>query len=123
MTDAVTGATQSMFPVELGRGKVRYAQAVKAGRWVFVTGCMAQDFIEGIAPDVLAEHAPHAGLPKREKETALIFDHLDQILRAGLSECPSSIAGKPATPFDVGRREQVRLTGCRHQSTGRRSHP
>ena len=82
MTDAVTGATQSMFPVELGRGKVRYAQAVKAGRWVFVTGCMAQGFIAGIAPDVLAEHAPHAGLPKREKEAALIFDHLDRILRA-----------------------------------------
>jgi enamine deaminase RidA (YjgF/YER057c/UK114 family) len=43
---------------------------------------MAQDFINGIAPDVLAEHAPHAGLPKREKEALRIFENLEAVLRA-----------------------------------------
>src|SRR5581483_8544045 len=73
---------EPLLPVELGRGKVRFAQGIKAGRWVFATGLMAQDFVNGIAPDVLAEHAPHAGLPKREKEAARIFDNLDAVLRA-----------------------------------------
>ena len=55
---------------------------MKAGRWVFATGLMAQDFKSGIAPDVLAEQAPHAGLPKREKEAQRIFENLDAVLRA-----------------------------------------
>ena len=49
---------------------------------MFATGLMAQDFINGIAPDVLAERAPHAGLPKREKEALRIFENLDAVLRA-----------------------------------------
>ncbi len=73
---------EPLLPVELGRGKVRFAQGIKAGRWVFATGLMAQDFVNGIAPDVLAERAPHAGLPKREKEAQRIFDNLDAVLRA-----------------------------------------
>jgi enamine deaminase RidA (YjgF/YER057c/UK114 family) len=43
---------------------------------------MAQNFVDGIAPDVLAERAPHAGLPKREKEALRIFANLDAVLRS-----------------------------------------
>jgi enamine deaminase RidA (YjgF/YER057c/UK114 family) len=78
-----TNATvEPLLPVELGLGKVKFAQGVKAGRWVFATGLMAQDFVNGVAPDVLAERAPHAGLPKREKEALRIFENLDAVLRA-----------------------------------------
>ena len=73
---------EPLLPVELGLGKIKFAQGMKAGRWVFATGLMAQDFINGIAPDVLAQYAPHAGLPKREKEAARIFANLDGVLRA-----------------------------------------
>src|ERR1700743_3320505 len=73
---------EPLLPVELGAGKVKFAQGIKAGRWVFATGLMAQDFKNGIAPDVLAERAPHAGLPKREKEALRIFENLDAVLRA-----------------------------------------
>ncbi len=52
---------------------MKFAQGIKAGRWVFATGVMAQDFKNGIAPDVLAEDAPHASLPKREKEALRIW--------------------------------------------------
>jgi enamine deaminase RidA (YjgF/YER057c/UK114 family) len=75
-------AVEPLLPVELGSGKVRFAQGVKAGRWVFASGLMAQDFVNGIAPDVLSERMPHAGLPKREKEAGRIFQHLDAVLRA-----------------------------------------
>src|SRR5271165_6152240 len=73
---------EPLLPVELGAGKVKFAQGMKAGRWVFATGLMAQDFVNGIAPDVLLQRAPHAGLPKREKEAARIFENLDGVLAA-----------------------------------------
>ena len=73
---------EPLLPVELGAGKVKFAQGIKAGRWVFATGVMAQDFKNGIAPDVLSERAPHAGLPKREKEALRIWQNIDAVLRA-----------------------------------------
>ena len=77
-----SSAVTPLLPVELGPGKVKFAQGIKSGRWVFATGLMAQDFVNGIAPDVLSEHAPHSGLPKREKEALRIFENLDAVLRA-----------------------------------------
>ncbi len=32
---------EPLLPVELGPGKVKFAQGMKAGRWVFATGVMA----------------------------------------------------------------------------------
>ena len=55
MTKSASCAVEPLLPVELGAGKIKFAQGVKAGRWVFVTGLMAQDFVNGVAPDVLAE--------------------------------------------------------------------
>src|SRR6266436_8293560 len=83
MTDK---SAEPLLPVELGAGKVKFAQGIKAGRWVFATGVMAQDFKNGIAPDVLSERAPHAGLPKREKEALRIFENVDAVLRAAGAE-------------------------------------
>jgi enamine deaminase RidA (YjgF/YER057c/UK114 family) len=81
-----SSAVEPLLPVELGPGRIKFAQGVKAGQWVFATGLMAQDFVNGIAPDVLSECAPHSGLPKREKEAARIFDNLDVVLRAAGTE-------------------------------------
>jgi enamine deaminase RidA (YjgF/YER057c/UK114 family) len=78
----MTKSVEPLLPVELGAGKIKFAQGIKAGRWVFASGLMAQDFVNGIAAGVLAERAPHAGLPKREKEALRIFENLDAVLRA-----------------------------------------
>lgn len=86
MSETAPSSVTPLLPVELGPGKIKFAQGVKAGRWVFATGLMAQDFVNGIAPDVLSEHAPHAGLPKREKEALRIFENLDAVLRAAGSD-------------------------------------
>jgi len=82
MPKSAPRAVEPLLPVELGRGKVKFAQGVKAGRWVFATGLMAQDFVNGVAPEVVAERAPHGGLPKREKEAQRIFENLDAVLAA-----------------------------------------
>ena len=81
-TKSAARTVEPLLPVELGRRKVKFAQGVRAGRWIFATGLMGQDFVNGIAPDVLSSQAPHSGLPKREKEAARIFDNLDAVLRA-----------------------------------------
>ena len=44
-----------LSPVMLGAGKVHYAQGVAAGPWVFATGHMAQNYRDGLSPDVLAD--------------------------------------------------------------------
>src|SRR6266851_4772145 len=44
---------EPLRPIELGAGKVRFAQGMKAGSWVFATGVMAQDFENGIAAAAL----------------------------------------------------------------------
>ncbi len=82
MPDKTSSSVEPLLPVELGSGRVKFAQGMKAGRWVFATGLMAQDFKSGIAPDVLAERMPHAGLPKREKEAKRLFENLDAVLQA-----------------------------------------
>ena len=82
MSETGPSSVTPLLPVELGPGKIKFAQGIKAGRWVFATGLMAQDFVHGVAPDVLAEHTPHGGLPKREKEAFRIFENLDAVLRA-----------------------------------------
>src|ERR1700739_1299182 len=78
----MTKSVEPLLPLELGTGKIKFAQGIEAGRWVFATGLMAQDSVNGMAPDVLAERAPHAGLPKREKEALRIFENLDAVLSA-----------------------------------------
>jgi enamine deaminase RidA (YjgF/YER057c/UK114 family) len=104
-----------LLPVELGAGKIRFAQGVRAGRWVFATGLMAQDFVNGIAPDVLADRAPHAGLPKREKEAQRIFENLDAVLRAAGTDRTNLVRTdqyyttvKAVPPYQQVRREFLR---------------
>lgn len=79
---SAASAVTPLLPVELGAGRVKFAQGVKAGRWVFANGLMAQDFKNGIAPDVISERLPHAGRPKRERETQRLFENLDAVLKA-----------------------------------------
>jgi enamine deaminase RidA (YjgF/YER057c/UK114 family) len=111
----VLRTVEPLLPVELGCGKVKFAQGIKAGRWVFATGLMAQDFVNGIAPDVLLERAPHSGLPKREKEALRIFENLDAVLRAGGTERAALVRTdqyyttvKAVPPYQQVRREFLR---------------
>ena len=76
---------------------------------------MAQDFKSGIAPDVLAERAPHAGLPKREKEAQRIFENLDAVLRAAGTDRANLVRTdqyyttvKAVPPYQQVRREFLR---------------
>ena len=115
MTGKANCAVEPLLPVELGQGKIKFAQGVKADRWVFATGLMAQDFINGIAPDVLSENAPHSGLPKREKEALRIFANLEAILHAAGTDCTNLVRTdqyyttvKAVPPYQQVRREFLR---------------
>ena len=116
---------EPLLPVELGAGKVKFAQGIKAGRWVFATGVMAQDFKNGIAPDVLAEDAPHAGLPKREKEALRIWENIDAVLRAAGTDRNNLVrtdqyyatvkAGRPTSTYGANSLQ----AGSRHRPPSR----
>jgi enamine deaminase RidA (YjgF/YER057c/UK114 family) len=116
MTDKnAAAAVQPLLPVELGPGKIKFAQGMKAGRWVFATGVMAQDFKNGIAPEVLAEHAPHSGAPKREKEALRIFENIDAVLGAAGTDRTNLVRTdqyyttvKAVPPYQQVRREFLR---------------
>ncbi len=105
---------EPLLPVELGSGKVKFARGIKAGRWVFATGLMAQDFATGIAPDVLAERMPHSGRPKREKEAKRIFENLDAVLKAAGTDHSNLVRTdqyyttvKAVPPYQQVRREHL----------------
>lgn len=73
---------EPLLPVEIGPARIRYAQGMRAGPWVFATGHLAQDFQNGIAPDVIGAGAPHFGPPKHEKEAARIYDNIAAVLQS-----------------------------------------
>ena len=105
---------EPLLPVELGSGKVKFARGIKAGRWVFATGLMAQDFATGIAPDVLAERMPHGGRPKREKEAKRIFENLDAVLKSAGTDHSNLVRTdqyyttvKAVPPYQQVRREHL----------------
>ena len=105
-------AAEPLLPVELGPGKIKFAQGMKAGRWVFANGVMAQDFVHGIAPDVLAARMPHGGRPKREKEALRIYENLDAVLRAAGTDRTNLVRTdqyyttvKAVPPYQQARRE------------------
>ena len=144
MPRKLTCAVEPLLPVELGQGKIKFAQGMKADRWVFATGLMAQDFINGIAPDVLSEHAPHSGLPKREKEALRIFANLDAVLHAAGTDCTNLVRTdqyyttvkavppyqqvrreflRGRIPFDVDRAAGAAATGRRYEHPSHGCHP
>ena len=116
MTDKnAAAAVEPLLPIELGPGKIKFAQGMKAGRWVFATGVMAQDFKSGIAPEVLAENAPHSGAPKREKEALRIFENIDAVLGAAGTDRANLVRTdqyyttvKAVPPYQQVRREFLR---------------
>ena len=77
--------TRPLLRVVLGPDRgLRFARGVQAGRWVFATGQMAADHATGsIATDVLRSRAPLSGVPKHLRESARMFDQLEQVLAAG----------------------------------------
>jgi len=114
MSDRKASAVQPLLPVELGSGRIKYARGIKAGRWVFATGQMAQDYVNGIAPDVLAERMPHAGRPKREKEAKRIFENIDDVLKAAGTDHSNLVRTdqyyttvKAVPPYQQVRREHL----------------
>jgi enamine deaminase RidA (YjgF/YER057c/UK114 family) len=75
-------SAEPLLPVQLGHGAVSYAQAMRAGRWVFATGHLAQDYANGIADAVMLPGMPFHGQPPGEREAHFIFDHLETVLAA-----------------------------------------
>lgn len=68
--------------ISLGSGNVHYAEGVKAGRWIFLTGAMATDYGGGIPLSVYNPSNPLSGKPKHEKEATFVFDRMKELLQS-----------------------------------------
>lgn len=77
------GTVQPVLPIGLGPGAVHFAQGARAGRWLFATGLLAQDFKTGIPKIVTDPVIAPLGVSPGEREASIVFDHLERILAAG----------------------------------------
>ena len=56
-------------PTRIGGTDIEYAQGVRGGAWLFLTGHMANHFEHGLASEVTgAAHHPLAGAPRYLRE-------------------------------------------------------
>ena len=56
-------------PVRIADTELWFAQGVRAGNWIFLTGHEATDFVSGMAPEVRGkEHFPLYGAPLYRRE-------------------------------------------------------
>jgi enamine deaminase RidA (YjgF/YER057c/UK114 family) len=108
-------AVEPLLPVKLGvNSEIHYARGMKAGRWIFTTGNMAQDFKSGISSSVISAGHPHGGKPKHEKEAAQIFDNIEAVLKKGGTGLPQIVrvdqyypTWKAVDPYHVTRRARL----------------
>jgi enamine deaminase RidA (YjgF/YER057c/UK114 family) len=82
MNNIRNAAPKPILPIEIGKARVPYAQGMLAGPWLFATGHMAQDGDGCLDRDVEAAGLPHGGLPRNQKEAALVFDRLEAVAAA-----------------------------------------
>jgi len=72
--------------VSLGSGKVQYAEGIRAGQWIFLSGAMATDYVNGVPLSVHNPSLPMSGNPKNEKEATYIFDRMKTLLQSNGSD-------------------------------------
>ena len=76
-----------LAPVQIADTDVSFAQGVKAGNWIFLTGHEATDFTTGLAPAVGGKpHFPAHGLPKHRREGDFILARFQEILAGAGSD-------------------------------------
>ena len=70
-------------PVRIGQTDIIYAQGVRAGSWLFLTGHEASDFEHGIAASVAGiPGLPLGGAPRYLREGKFIFDRFAKLIAA-----------------------------------------
>ena len=93
-----------------------FSPAVRYGRWVFVSGIMATDFADGIAPEARGNPAvPLAGEHAMVRESRHLFKLMHQVLEASgariedavrIDQFPTSRA--MVDPYHIERREIIK---------------
>jgi len=72
---------EALLPVILG-GRIPYARGIRAGNWIFASGILATDFINGLAPEVVGAGRPLSGQPKWYREAACLYRRALEVLQA-----------------------------------------
>jgi enamine deaminase RidA (YjgF/YER057c/UK114 family) len=77
----MTSGVEPLGAVRIAGGDIHYAQGMKAGGWVFLTGHEAVDFDTGLAPEVAGKPGfPLHGLPRHRREGDFILRRFEDLL-------------------------------------------
>lgn len=74
---------EPVLPFRPGPHAPHYTYGVRAGRWLFMTGILAQGFDPGPHDGWANQEVAPLGASPSEQEATALFDNLDQILAAG----------------------------------------
>lgn len=86
----MTTKTQTLLPAKLG-GRIPYARGVKAGQWIFASGILATDFVQGLAPEAAAGECALMGEPQWYREAAFLYRRAREVLLAGGADFSSIV--------------------------------
>ena len=103
---------QPLSPVKIAGTDVFYAQGMKGGNWVFLTGHEATNFETGLAPEVLGKPGlPLHGAPKRRREGDFILHRFQDLLAEAGTDPTHAVrldqyypTWKPVDPYHYARR-------------------
>lgn len=76
---------EALLPVTLG-GRIPYARGIRAGNWIFASGILATDFVNGLAPEVVSTGRPLSGQPRWYREAACMYQRALEVLRAASAD-------------------------------------
>lgn len=80
ISDGTKPAIEPLLPVGIPHTGFRLARGVRAGRWLFVSGQAATDYVNGTAPEVLQAHHPLDGESIYKRESRRIYANVKEVL-------------------------------------------
>ena len=80
--EAARSAVEAVLPVPIPHTGATFARGIRAGRWLFATGLSGTDYVNGMAPEVLAADHPLNGEPPGKREARRIFRNVEEVLAA-----------------------------------------
>ena len=82
---------EPILPVAIPHSSARLARGMRAGRWVFATGQAGTDYVNGLAPEVVAAEHPLNGVTHSKREARRLYANVKEVLAKVGSGIPNVV--------------------------------
>ena len=82
---------EPILPVAIPHSSARLARGMRAGRWVFATGQAGTDYVNGLAPEVIAAEHPLNGVTHSKREARHLYANVKEVLAEVGSGIPNVV--------------------------------